>query len=91
LGGLDKEVIRKQDYNHIYRAKQRQESKHKDKSQNGSCPCVCAAFPTFVRCSLNGKRTFLFSADSQYNIGEGRRRRYEIHKAAEKAHRSGRF
>ena len=37
-----------------------------------------------MRCSLNGKRTFLFSADSQYNVGERRRNRYEIHKAAKR-------
>ena len=59
MGKPDKEVIRKQDYNHIYRARQRQKSKHKDKSQNGFCPCVFYGF--FYLCALLTKhQTHIF-------------------------------
>lgn len=72
MGKPDKEVIRKHDYNHIYRAKQRQNQSIRARVRNGSCPCVYEVFSTCECCSLCGKRTFLFSADSRYNIGEGR-------------------
>ena len=67
----DKEVIRKQDSTALIG-----QSKDKKKAQ-GQEPkrllSLCLyGFSIFVRCSFYGKRTFLFSADSRYNIGEGR-------------------
>ncbi len=44
MRGLDKEIIRKHDYNHIYRAKQRQKGKTQGQEFSGSCPCIYVIF-----------------------------------------------